>query len=167
MHLYYSFYSHSFSEYLSVILELQIPDTIVDYDVSRRLFSIVQQEGGVIDNSDSSTTWYSADRFIKNSVKLNDRSSEGLNGQLDSRMPKWEDLSDAYVCKRQEVSSHDGVEVPLTILYSREACKKSKSPGMLIGYGAYGETLDKSWCTNRLSMLDRGWVIAFADVRSV
>lgn len=148
-------------------MELQIPDTIVDYDVSRRLFSIVQQEGGVLDNSDSSKPWYSADRSIENSGKLNDRTSEGEDGQLDSRMPKWEESSDAYVCERQEVSSHDGVEVPLTILYSREAWKKSESPGILIGYGAYGEVLDKSWCTNRLSMLDRGWVIAFADVRSV
>jgi protease II len=148
-------------------LELQIPDTIVDYDVSRRLFSIVQQEGGVVDNSDSSKPWYTADRSTENNGQLNDRTSEGEDGQLDSRMPKWEDLSDTYVCERQEVSSHDGVEVPLTILYSREAWKKSESPGMLIGYGAYGEVLDKSWCTNRLSMLDRGWVIAFADVRSV
>lgn len=127
----------------------------------------MQQEGGLIDNSDSSTKWYSADRFIENHGKVNDRTSEGLDGQLDSRMRKWDDLSDAYICERREVSSHDGVEVPLTILYSREAWKKSESPGILLGYGAYGEALDKSWCTNRLSMLDRGWVIAFADVRSV
>lgn len=135
--------------------------------MSRRSFSIVQQEDGrVIDNSDSSTPWYSADHSIDNSGQRNDRTSEGQGGQLDSRMPKWEDLSDAYVCERQEVSSHDGVDVPLTILYSREAWKKSESPGILIGYGAYGEALEKSWCTNRLSMLDRGWLIAFADVRS-
>ncbi|EOA34106.1 hypothetical protein CARUB_v10021611mg [Capsella rubella] len=159
--------NHNFksSIYRVVLSSPVIPDTIVDYDVSRRLFSIVQQERGVNDNSDISTPWHSADRSIESSTQLNDTSSEGRNGQLDSRMHKWEDLSDAYVCERQEVSSHDGVEVPLTILYSREAWKKSESPGMLIGYGAYGEALEKSWCTNRLSMLDRGWVIAFADVR--
>ncbi|KAG7658931.1 Alpha/Beta hydrolase fold [Arabidopsis suecica] len=159
--------NHDFqsSIYRVVLSSPVIPDTIVDYDVSRRLFSIVQQEGGVVDNSDSSKPWYTADRSTENNGQLNDRTSEGEDGQLDSRMPKWEDLSDTYVCERQEVSSHDGVEVPLTILYSREAWKKSESPGMLIGYGAYGEVLDKSWCTNRLSMLDRGWVIAFADVR--
>lgn len=123
--------------------------------MSRRSFSIVHQEGRVTDDLDTSTPWYRADHSTDN----NDRTTEG--------MPEWEELSDAYVCERQEVSSHDGVEVPLTILYSREAWKKSESPGMLIGYGAYGEALDKSWCTNRLSMLDRGWVIAFADVRSV
>ncbi|XP_042502302.1 protease 2 isoform X2 [Macadamia integrifolia] len=45
------------------------------------------------------------------------------------------------------------------------ARQKGHSPGLLIGYGAYGEVLDKSWCANRLSLLDRGWVVAFADVR--
>ncbi|KAG7586369.1 Alpha/Beta hydrolase fold [Arabidopsis thaliana x Arabidopsis arenosa] len=118
--------NHNFlsSVYRVVLSSPVIPDTIVDYDVSRRLFSIVQQEGGVLDNSDSSKPWYSADRSMENSGQLNDRTSEG-----------------------------------------EDAWKKSESPGMLIGYGAYGEVLDKSWCTNRLSMLDRGWVIAFADVR--
>ncbi|XP_009105452.1 protease 2 [Brassica rapa] len=147
--------NHNFqsSVYRVVLSSPVIPDTIIDYDVSRRSFSIVHQEGRVTDDLDTSTPWYRADHSTDN----NDRTTEG--------MPEWEELSDAYVCERQEVSSHDGVEVPLTILYSREAWKKSESPGMLIGYGAYGEALDKSWCTNRLSMLDRGWVIAFADVR--
>ncbi|KAF8074245.1 hypothetical protein N665_1117s0001 [Sinapis alba] len=159
--------NHNFqsSVYRVVLSSPVIPDTIIDYDVSRRSFSIVHQEGRVTDDLDSSTPWYSADHSTDNSGERNDRISEGQSGQSDSGMPKWEELSDAYVCERQEVTSHDGVEVPLTILYSREAWKKSESPGILIGYGAYGEALDKSWCTNRLSMLDRGWVIAFADVR--
>ncbi|KAF3518001.1 hypothetical protein DY000_02063401 [Brassica cretica] len=155
--------NHDFqsSVYRVVLSSPVIPDTIIDYDVSRRSFSVVHQEGRVTDDLDTSTPWYSADHSTDN----NDRTNEGKSGELDSGVPKWEELSDAYVCERQEVSSHDGVEVPLTILYSREAWKKSESPGILIGYGAYGEALDKSWCTNRLSMLDRGWVIAFADVR--
>ena len=51
------------------------------------------------------------------------------------------------------------------ILYSREAHIHGESPGILYGYGAYGEDLDKSWCSDRLSLLARGWVLAFADVR--
>ncbi|CAN1838735.1 Protease 2 [Linum perenne] len=67
--------------------------------------------------------------------------------------------------ERKQVVSHDGVEIPLTILLSRKAWRKGQSPGLLQGYGAYGETLDTSWSSERLSLLDRGWVIAFADVR--
>ncbi|CAA7053610.1 unnamed protein product [Microthlaspi erraticum] len=143
--------NHNFqsSIYRVVLSSPVIPDTIIDYDVSRRSFSVVHQEGERVM------------RPMDNKSQLNDRASEGQ----DSQMHTWEDLSDAYVCERQEVSSHDGVDVPLTIIYSREAWKKNESPGILIGYGAYGEAVDKSWCTNRLSMLDRGWVIAFADVR--
>jgi hypothetical protein len=50
-------------------------------------------------------------------------------------------------------------------LFSREAHIHGESPGVLFGYGAYGEDLDKSWCSDRLSLLARGWVLAFADVR--
>ncbi|CAN1137429.1 Dipeptidyl aminopeptidase BI [Linum perenne] len=74
---------------------------------------------------------------------------------------RWKDLS----LERKQVVSHDGVEIPLTILLSRKAWRKGQSPGLLHGYGAYGETLDTSWSSERLSLLDRGWVIAFADVR--
>uniref|UniRef100_A0A803L7N2 Prolyl endopeptidase n=1 Tax=Chenopodium quinoa TaxID=63459 RepID=A0A803L7N2_CHEQI len=48
-----------------------------------------------------------------------------------------------------------------------DKCKRQEgqSPGILEAYGAYGEVLDKSWSSDRLSLLDRGWVVAFADVR--
>ncbi|PNY14526.1 protease 2-like protein [Trifolium pratense] len=69
---------------------------------------------------------------------------------------------------REEVVSHDGVKVALNIVYSMEFWQKEgQCPGLLIGYGAYGEDLDKSWCSDRLSLLDRGWVVAFADLRLV
>ena len=78
---------------------------------------------------------------------------------------KWGDLSNEFHCERTEVVSHDGVKVPLTILYSCKAWCNGKSPGLLHGYGSYGEALDKSWCAHHISLLDRGWVLAFADVR--
>jgi len=61
--------------------------------------------------------------------------------------------------------SHDGIKVPLTIVFSKDAPHKGQSPGLLEAYGAYGEVLDKSWNSDRLSLLDRGWVVALADVR--
>jgi prolyl oligopeptidase PreP (S9A serine peptidase family) len=77
----------------------------------------------------------------------------------------WSDLSKLLTCERVQVISHDGVSIPLLILYSREAHIHGESPGILFGYGAYGEDLDKSWCSDRLSLIARGWVLAFADVR--
>lgn len=79
----------------------------------------------------------------------------------------WKDYSEKYYCTTKEVISHDGVRIPMTILYSRAAYREGQSPGLLHGYGAYGDDLDKSWCPDQLSLLDRGWLLAFADVRCV
>ena len=114
-----------------------MPDLIVDYDMSRRTFSIVHQEEVL-----------------------------GISSKTgDNEAREWMNISDAYSCERKEVISKDGTIVPLTILYSHTAHKMGQSPGILHGYGSYGEVLDKSWCAERLSLLDRGWVVAFADVR--
>ncbi|RVX23363.1 Protease 2 [Vitis vinifera] len=79
----------------------------------------------------------------------------------------WNDLSEFYACENYDVSSHDGVLVPLTIVYSRKNKKENHSPGILHGHGAYGELLDKRWRGELKSLLDRGWVVAYADVRYV
>ncbi|KAJ6307168.1 hypothetical protein OIU76_017038 [Salix suchowensis] len=42
---------------------------------------------------------------------------------------------------------------------------KNQNPGLLHGHGAYGELLDKRWRSDLKSLLDRGWVIAYSDVR--
>ncbi|XP_019711275.1 uncharacterized protein [Elaeis guineensis] len=43
--------------------------------------------------------------------------------------------------------------------------KQEGNPGLLHGHGAYGELLDKRWRSELKSLLDRGWIIAYADVR--
>jgi protease II len=73
---------------------------------------------------------------------------------------------DGYALERKEVISHDGVGIPLTIMYSHKMYEKGKSPGILHGYGAYGRDCSaKDWCPLRFCLLDAGWVFAFADVR--
>lgn len=143
---------------------MQMPDVIVDYDMSRRTFSIVHQEDvlGV-----SAATGSSSQTFDREVDELPEASEDKEKDIQNCEVCPWKDFSDAYLCETKEVLSHDGVVVPLTILYSKKSHLKDQSPGILLGYGAYGETLDKSWCSDRLSLLDRGWVVAFADVRSV
>ncbi|KAF3431635.1 hypothetical protein FNV43_RR26366 [Rhamnella rubrinervis] len=147
--------NHDFmnSLYRVVLSSPVMPDVVVDYDMSRKTFSIVQQEEvkGVACELDLNQCL-----GIKHDVEENVQCNE---------QQRWKDFSNAYCCERKEVISHDGVRVPLTILYSQTAWRKGQAPGILQGYGAYGEVLDKSWCSNRLSLLDRGWVVAFADVR--
>ncbi|CAK9142473.1 unnamed protein product [Ilex paraguariensis] len=139
-----------------------MPDLIVDYDMSRNMFSIVHQEE--VQNISTSTEFRSLTYQRDTTEFLDAQIYNGKEVQNDE-MQGWREFTDAYCCERKEVISHDGVRIPLTILYSRKAHQKGQSPGLLHGYGAYGEFLDKSWCADRLSLLDRGWVFAFADVR--
>lgn len=140
-----------------------MPDVIVDYDMSTQTHSIVHQEEV---NCDSVCQSRIAP-FDLISNKTQEACSDKKTCASDSDTRTWKDFSEVYCCQREEVVSHDGVKVPLTIVYSRKFWKKGRSPGLLVGYGAYGEDLDKSWCSDRLSLLDRGWVVAFADVRLV
>ncbi|KAI8539336.1 hypothetical protein RHMOL_Rhmol09G0174400 [Rhododendron molle] len=150
------------SAYRVVLSSPVMPDVIVDYDMSRRTFSIVHQEDvlGV-----SAATGSSSQTFDREVDELPEVSEDKEKDIQNCEVCPWKDFSDAYLCETKEVLSHDGVVVPLTILYSKKSHLKDQSPGILLGYGAYGEALDKSWCSDRLSLLDRGWVVAFADVR--
>ncbi|XP_073221683.1 uncharacterized protein [Cicer arietinum] len=147
--------------YRVVLSSPVMPDVIVDYDMSTQTHSIVHQEEV---NCDSVCQSRIAP-FDLISNKTQEACSDKKTCASDSDTRTWKDFSEVYCCQREEVVSHDGVKVPLTIVYSRKFWKKGRSPGLLVGYGAYGEDLDKSWCSDRLSLLDRGWVVAFADVR--
>lgn len=147
-----------------VLFEVQMPDVVVEYDMSRRALSTIQQEDvrRVSAEIGSSTTDY-----VKNFVSPINVENIKEEPNENSTMQGWKDFSDVYCCERKDVISHDGVRIPLTILYSKTLCQKGKCPGLLHGYGAYGEVLDISWCPDHLSLLNRGWVVAFADVRLV
>lgn len=75
------------------------------------------------------------------------------------------DLSPLYMCEQVMVTSADGVQVPLTVVHLQNMVKNGTAPALLFGYGAYGQMLETEWCNDRLSLLDRGWVLAFAHVR--
>ena len=75
------------------------------------------------------------------------------------------DLSPLYSQEEYEATSWDGVAVPLTILRGQGRKKEGAGKVLLHGYGAYGQSLAVEWDSNRLSLLDRGWTLAFAHVR--
>ncbi|KAK6931380.1 Peptidase S9, prolyl oligopeptidase, catalytic domain [Dillenia turbinata] len=148
--------------YRAVISSPVMPDVIVDYDMSRKTFSIVHQEE--VRHVSSTTSSCLPMENIVSYKPSESQKDENRHVQLKT-LQTWKDFANAYACERKEVISHDGIKIPLTILYSQEAWQKGHSPGLLQGYGAYGQAVDESWCPNRLSLLDRGWVVALADVR--
>ncbi len=72
---------------------------------------------------------------------------------------------DGYVTERLWAASHDGVRVPMSIVYRRGLEQDGRSPALLYGYGAYEIPSDPMFDAARLSLLDRGFVYAIAHVR--
>lgn len=70
-----------------------------------------------------------------------------------------------YVTERHLAPSHDGVMVPISLVYKKGLKKDGSNPLVLYGYGSYGSSMDAYFSTARLSLLDRGFVWAVAHIR--
>ncbi|WP_018321604.1 S9 family peptidase [Bradyrhizobium sp. WSM2793] len=79
-------------------------------------------------------------------------------------IPSGHDAAD-YVTTRITAKSHDGAEVPVSILYRRGLKLDGTAPLLLYGYGSYGMAMPASFNANRLSLVDRGFVYAIAHIR--
>jgi oligopeptidase B len=74
--------------------------------------------------------------------------------------------STRYGSERVWVEAADGVKIPVSVVYRREFFKQnSNNPLYLYGYGSYGYPLPIGFSAARLSLLDRGVVIAYAHIR--
>lgn len=73
--------------------------------------------------------------------------------------------SGAYRSERLWVSAHDGVQVPVSIVYRQDMFKAGQNPALVYGYGSYGSSMDPAFSISRLSLLDRGFVFALAHIR--
>ena len=82
----------------------------------------------------------------------------------EAEIPSGHD-SKNYVAKRIMAKSHDGAEVPVTILYHKDTAIDGSAPCLLYGYGSYGMSMPAGFSANRLSIVDRGFIYAVAHVR--
>jgi len=71
-----------------------------------------------------------------------------------------------YASERLWFAASDGTKVPVSLVYRRESFHKDgKSPLYVYGYGSYGYALPLGFSASRLSLLDRGIVVAYAHIR--
>ncbi|WP_022695040.1 S9 family peptidase [Ponticaulis koreensis] len=70
-----------------------------------------------------------------------------------------------YVVERIMAPSHDGAEVPVTLLRHVNTPLDGSAPVLLYGYGSYGVTISADFRTGRLSLVDRGFIYAIAHIR--
>ena len=70
-----------------------------------------------------------------------------------------------YTSERLWATAKDGTKVPISIVYKRTLKKDGTAPLLLYGYGSYGANNSATFSSNRLSLLDRGFVFAVAHIR--
>jgi len=74
--------------------------------------------------------------------------------------------SSRYASERLWVTAADGVKVPVSIVYRRDSfSRNATNPLYVYGYGSYGYPLPVGFSPARLSLLDRGVVLAYAHIR--
>ncbi|MFK7953919.1 MAG: S9 family peptidase [Ekhidna sp.] len=69
-----------------------------------------------------------------------------------------------YVTERLWATVRDGVKVPISIVY-KKGFEKNGGPLLQYAYGSYGSTIDASFSSVRLSLLDRGFAFAICHIR--
>jgi len=84
-----------------------------------------------------------------------------------------------YASERIHATAPDGVAVPISIVYRKDkrpvapvsgpavagVSRPALNPLYVYGYGSYGYSLPLGFSSNRLSLLDRGVVMAYAHIR--
>lgn len=70
-----------------------------------------------------------------------------------------------YESKRIWATARDGVKVPMSLVYKKGIELDGTNPVLQYAYGSYGSTIDPSFSTIRLSLLDRGFIYAISHIR--
>ncbi len=70
-----------------------------------------------------------------------------------------------YQSQRIFATAGDGTKVPISLVYRKGMRQDNGNPLYLYAYGAYGASMDPYFSSNRVSLLDRGFIFALAHVR--
>src|SRR5512138_3199803 len=70
-----------------------------------------------------------------------------------------------YVTERIHATAPDGKQIPMSIVYHKDLKKDGNNPTLMYGYGSYGSVIDADFNSDRLSLLDRGFIFAIGHIR--
>ncbi len=73
--------------------------------------------------------------------------------------------SDDYIVERVDCKSHDGRMVPLTIIRHKKTKLDGSANLLLYGYGSYGSSMNPSFSSTRLSLINRDIIWVTAHIR--
>jgi oligopeptidase B len=91
-------------------------------------------------------------------------------GTRDRKLLKRQEVlggyqSSEYEAKRVWATARDGVQVPISLVYKKGLRLDGRAPMLLYAYGSYGVSMEPTFSSSRLSLLDRGAVFGIAYIR--
>ncbi|WBA43831.1 S9 family peptidase [Hymenobacter canadensis] len=92
---------------------------------------------------------------------MNARSKKLLKEQTVLGSFKKED----YVTERVYATATDGTKIPMSIVYKKGFKKDGSAPLLQYAYGSYGYSMDATFSSARLSLLDRGFAYVICHIR--
>jgi prolyl oligopeptidase len=111
------------------------------------------------------------DVWVNLSGWLNDNQRYRYNSQNNTFIPENLSTKSEYpeyadlIVEELMVPSHDGIKVPLSLIYKKDIKKDGKNPVFIQGYGAYGVSFSPGFNPNRLIWPYNGGIMAIAHVR--
>jgi oligopeptidase B len=115
-----------------------------DTDVLRYSYQSMTTPSSVIDYN------------MKTKTKEIKKEQQVLGGKFDKKN---------YTEERVWATAKDGTKVPISMVYRKGLNKDGKNPVLQYAYGSYGYSMDATFSSTRLSLLDRGFVFAIAHIR--
>jgi oligopeptidase B len=70
-----------------------------------------------------------------------------------------------YTEERIWATAKDGTKIPISMVYRKGLKKDGTNPLLLYAYGSYGHSMDATFSSTRLTLLDRGFIFAIAHIR--
>ncbi len=70
-----------------------------------------------------------------------------------------------YQAERIFAKANDGTLIPISLVYKKGIAMDGTNPLYLYGYGSYEVSIDPNFSSNRLSLIDRGFIFAIAHIR--
>ncbi len=115
-----------------------------DTDILRYSYQSMKTPSSVIDFN------------VKTKVKEVKKEQQVLGGNFDK---------ENYIEERIWATAKDGTKVPISMVYRKGLKRDGSNPLLLYAYGSYGYSMDATFSSTRLTLLDRGFIFAIAHIR--
>lgn len=134
---YLPFESETYTAYTSTNVDF-------DTDILRYSYQSMTTPSSVIDFN------------MKTKTKEIKKEQQVLGGKFDKKN---------YTEERIWATAKDGTKIPISMVYRKGLHKDGKNPLLLYAYGSYGHSMDATFSSTRLTLLDRGFIFAIAHIR--